>query len=192
METTAPDSDLTNEPPADWDKRRLSRTTKVLLVVGLLVVALLAVRFVLFPVVGVQSLQISSDTMQPNINSGDRVLFIAFGETDRGDVVIFDAPDEAPGLSTLLLGRVIGLGGESITFENSIVHIDGEPLDEPYLVEGIPTTTAPGEPESFLIPDDQVFIMGDDRPRSLDSRSYGPVEVETIQSNRHWVWNSAG
>ncbi len=95
-------------------------------------------------------------------------------EPERGDVVTFW--DEE--LDKLLVKRVIGLPGEQITFQNGYVYIDGQRLEEPYLPEQGVTTS--GNQDVFLVPEGCLFVMGDNRENSLDSRRltkpYIPVE----------------
>jgi signal peptidase I len=90
----------------------------------------------------------------------------------RGDIVVIDLPEAGP---ELLIKRVIGLPGETISGHGGQVYVDGEPLDELYV-------TSPGGrdvPEQ-TIPPLHVFVMGDNRQFSNDSRNFGPVPIDDI------------
>ena len=146
----------------------------------------------------VQAFFIPSESMVPTLEIGDRVLVnrLAYriGEPERGEIVVFsdeagaqrnNANPLAGGLRSLAAGlglappseqdyikRVIGLPGETIEITDGVVYIDGEPLDEAPTDEGGYLSSRDG---SFMparrIPDDEYFVMGDNRPRSSDSRS---------------------
>lgn len=130
----------------------------------------------------------------------DRVLVnkitYRFGEPQRGDVVVFDqTPNTGESLVGALLRnlaesvgartpeadlikRVIGLPGETIEIRDNTVFIDGVALEESYLEEA--TRTRWDNREPMLIGEDEYFVMGDNRTRSLDSRRFGPVSREEI------------
>ncbi|HWB88706.1 MAG TPA: signal peptidase I [Acidimicrobiia bacterium] len=149
----------------------------------------------------VQPFWIPSESMLDTIQVNDRVMVnkLAFqlGEPQRGDVVVFRdpaAPDvdesvpeavirsvlEAVGIRTRgqedLIKRVIGLPGETITISDNRVHIDGVPIEEPYLDEGV---VMPDE-GPFSVAEDEVFVMGDNRQFSFDSRRFGPIDQESL------------
>lgn len=149
----------------------------------------------------VQPFWIPSESMLPTIEVNDRVMVnkLAFqlGELERGDIVVFRDPAEpeieesvpeavirsvleAVGVRTRgrddLIKRVIGLPGETVTIEGSRVHIDGVAIDEPYLSE---TSSMPDE-GPFEVAEGQVFVMGDNREFSFDSRRFGPISQEDL------------
>ncbi|MCI0543953.1 MAG: signal peptidase I [Actinobacteria bacterium] len=149
----------------------------------------------------VQPFWIPSESMVPTLEVNDRVmvnkLSVVFGEPGRGDIVVFRDPAEPPltesipqavirsvleaiGVRTRgaddLIKRVIALPGETISIEDNRVVIDGVPLSEPYLPEG---TEMPGFSPVTVGPD-EVFVMGDNREFSFDSRRFGPIPVDDI------------
>lgn len=170
-----------------------------ILVVVAFVVALLVKTFVL------QAFFIPSASMLPTLREGDRVIVekigYRIGEPERGDVVVFerdlpvlggpaedqpfwtDIIDAFRGLFGFPTGgtqdfikRVVGVGGDTLQgFEGRLL-VNGEPLDEPYLTEG--TTTGDFGPTQ--VPEGMIFVMGDNRENSDDSRSFGPIPVDTV------------
>ncbi len=151
-----------------------------------LIVAMLVRLFLL------QQFFISGPSMETTMFSDNRVLVskLAYkiGDIDRGDVVVFDRAtmNGSQIEHDDLIKRVIGLGGESIEIRDCSVYIDGTKLDEPYLpsrdiglanlsdrcgVVSMPLTT---------IENDEVFLVGDNRPQSFDSRMFGPIKKDLI------------
>jgi signal peptidase I len=155
----------------------------------------------------VQAYHIPSSSMVPTLHDGDRVvvnrLSYQFGEIERGQVVVFSKPQGTNGENDLIK-RVIGLPGETIRFVDNQVYIDGLRVEEPYLAEQDstrPRLTIPGcaqeSPASDLcvIPEDHVFMMGDNRLGSSDSRVFGPIETDAIVGRaflRVWPLNHLG
>lgn len=126
---------------------------------------------------------VEGSSMASTLSSGDRVfvnkLSYRFGDPGRGDVVVLH---EIRGTTERdLIKRVIALPGEEIEIRSCEVRIDGRLLVEPYLD---PTVVTPGncggDYGPLIIPDDAVFVMGDNRPGSQDSRALGPIEHDDI------------
>ena len=133
----------------------------------------------------VRSFSIPSASMEQTLLIGDRILVneLVPGVMDlhRGDVVVFEDPGGwlAAGEGDDLVKRVIGLPGDTVSCCDSEgrLRVNGEPLDEPYLdvPEGDPASLTPFE---VTVPDGALWVMGDNRERSADSRSHvtGPYE----------------
>ena len=148
-----------------------------------------------------QPFWIPTPSMDPTIQINDRVMVnkvvMNFSDINRFDIVVFRDPAapeiedsffqavvrsvlEAVGIQTRgkedLIKRVIALPGETITIQNNQVLIDGAPLDEPHLPEGV---QMPDE-GPVTLGDDEVFVMGDNRQQSFDSRAFGPIPVADV------------
>lgn len=94
---------------------------------------------------------------------------------------------------TNYIKRVIGVAGDHIKIESGKVYLNGQELNEPYLRDGIKT-----EQKVFtdiIVPENCVFVMGDNRPQSMDSRSFGCIPLEKVESKvviRFWPLNKFG
>ena len=131
----------------------------------------------------VRLIGVSGPSMQNTLYTGDRILVLnsLLCDFQPGDVVVVNAYN-AP-LDETLVKRIIAVGGQivDIDFITGTVYVDGEALDEPYIKE--PTYTADGVSFPLTLEEDEVFIMGDNRNHSTDSRSIqlGPVKEGYIQ-----------
>jgi signal peptidase I len=99
-----------------------------------------------------------------------------FDPPKRGDIVVLNPPyaSDEP-----YIKRVIGLPGETITFANGAVLVNGEPLHEDYIEAWI-TSCSGGEWCSLVVPEGSVFVLGDNRQDSTDSRDFGPIRYDRI------------
>jgi len=166
---------------------------------GLLLTAL--VIAVLIKTFLVQPFWIPSESMLDTIHVNDRVMVnkLAFrlGVPERGDVVVFRDPAEpeidesipeavirsvleAVGIRTRgrddLIKRIIGLPGDTITIADNRVHIDGVALSEPYLADNVVMPNA----GPFHVGEEEVFVMGDNRQFSFDSRRFGNISFDAL------------
>lgn len=102
---------------------------------------------------------------------------------ERGDIIIFQSelPDESTGKEKLLIKRVIGLPGDDISISDDQLYINGEAYHEDYLKDGYtPAFEIPEEGETYTVPEDSYFCMGDNRVGSIDSRRH---EVGCVSSD---------
>jgi signal peptidase I len=122
-------------------------------------------------------------SMQPNLYVGYRMMTekvsYRFHEPKRGDIVIAKPRDS----QVTLVKRVIGLPGETIESKNGHTYINGNPIDEPWVASFGGRYLAPTH-----IPEGYVFIIGDNRPISHDSRAIGPVSIEDIEGRVIFVY----
>jgi signal peptidase I len=161
-------------------------------VFGAVVVAILIKAFLF------QAFFIPSESMESTLEPGDRVLVnkVSYDLHDvhRGDVVVFSLPGFlAPGEPQGdLIKRVIGLPGDTVEVRPSGVYINGALLQEPYV------DAASGEGPTYprtRVPEHTVFVMGDNRSNSRDSRFFGPVPNDAIVGRaffRLWPLSSIG
>ncbi len=105
---------------------------------------------------------------------------------ERGDIIIFQSelPNDGSDGNKLLIKRVIGLPGDELSIRDNQLYINGEYYEEDYLKDGYtPAIDVPAEGETFVVPEDSYFCMGDNRAGSIDSRdeSVGVVTSDLIK-----------
>jgi signal peptidase I len=139
-----------------------------------------------------QQFYISGPSMESTLYQNNRVLVnklsYRFSSVGRGDIVVFDrvTSNGAEVVHDDLIKRVIGLENETLEIKQCVVYINNEPLEENYLDEF--TRTEPDlvarcrtpDMHPVTIPDNYVFVMGDNRAESFDSRSFGAIEESKI------------
>jgi signal peptidase I len=121
-----------------------------------------------------------------------------FDAYKRGDIVVFTPPEDWVGADrTPFIKRVIGVGGDTVEIHDGGVYINGERLDEPYIyteTDGSVQTTDSAQ-ERWVIPGDELFLMGDHRQDSADSRAFGPVAANQVIGRawlRYWPFDTFG
>lgn len=183
---------LDTAPPEEKSEALAFLKELPFLIVGALIVAVIVKSFL------IQVFWIPSGSMEDTLQIGDRVIVnkVAYriGDPSRGDVVVFEPETfheesiatkvsrnllESVGLRTPesdLIKRVIGLPGETIEIHDNAVFVDGSPLVEPYLPEGLVMR----DQGPWEVPEDRYFVMGDNRNSSNDSRVFGAIERDRI------------
>lgn len=135
----------------------------------------------------VEPMSVPSASMAPTLAPGDRVLtnkvVYDFADPDRGDLVVFESVDERK--DEEIVKRVVGLPGEELSVQEGVLTVNGDPPSEPYLLatQESPTTRETPGIDSFgpiVVPQNHVFVMGDNRTNSYDSRFFGPVPEENL------------
>jgi signal peptidase I len=122
-----------------------------------------------------------------------------FDTYKRGDIVVFKPPpDWSQQDGTPFIKRVIGVSGDEIEILDGEVLVNGVRLSEPYVyqVDGEPQATeTTTEPPRWLVPDGELFVMGDHRSSSSDSRTFGPIGVGDVVGRawlRYWPADTIG
>ncbi len=149
---------------------------EILIFIGLAIIIVVPIRFLV-----AQPFVVEGESMHPTFESGDYLvvdeLSYRLGDPKRGDVVIFRYPGDP---SVFYIKRIIGLPGETVHInkgKTSISKTDGSTviLNETYVVAEDATYTL-----DTTLGSDQFFVMGDNRPRSSDSRVWGPLPREDL------------
>lgn len=107
-----------------------------------------------------------------------------FDPYKRGDIIVF-APPAGSGVSDPLIKRVIGVAGDTIDIRDGAVYVNGQRLVEPYTYGGQPTLPI-GDVSHWVVGPGQLFVLGDHRAVSIDSRVFGPIEVSSVVG-RAWL-----
>jgi signal peptidase I len=126
-----------------------------------------------------EAFYIPSESMNPTLEVGDRVFvnkFVyRFSEPERDDIIVFRS---AEGGNEDLIKRVVGLPGDNIEVRDGVLFVNGEHREEPYLNKRFPDSESYGP---TTVPPNHLFMMGDNRANSRDSRFFGPIPYENIE-----------
>jgi signal peptidase I len=128
-----------------------------------------------------QQFAVEGTSMLTTLHPSDRVLVNKLSyhlhDVHRGDIVVFERPANVPDTGIKdLIKRVVGLPGEVIESKDGEVYVDGHRIKEPYLDRGVRTVNL----DRQKIGDDEVFVMGDNRTNSEDSRIFGPIDEDLL------------
>lgn len=156
----------------------------------------------------IQAFKIPSGSMLQTLLIGDHILvnkfiygtklpfsdkrILVFTKPKRGDIIVFKYPEDP---SRDFIKRVIGVEGDIIEERNKIVYVNGKPLNEPYVQH---TDNSVGiEPRDnfgpYLVPKNKLFVMGDNRDQSYDSRYWGYVDMKDVKGKAfiiYWSWDN--
>lgn len=153
-----------------------------------------------------QQYYIDGPSMQTTLMPQDRVLVNKMSyklhDVHRGDVIVFDRVTNEVQHDDLIK-RVLGLPGEALEIRSCVVYIDGVRVEEPYLnleqtsqIEPSARCGSHTDMAPVVIPEDMVFVMGDNRVQSFDSRDFGPIDIDKVRGRAFvviwpasaWAW----
>lgn len=142
-----------------------------------------------------QPFRVQQKSMQHTLEESQYVLVDKltpnFDTYKRGDIVVFTPPPNwaAPG-GEPYIKRVIGVGGDTVQVRDGSVFLNGTKLVEPYVFKEDDGQTQATDPltsvDNWVIPDGQLFLMGDHRGNSADSREFGPIDIKVV-IGRAWL-----
>ncbi|MHB9033585.1 MAG: signal peptidase I [Anaerolineae bacterium] len=137
-----------------------------------------------------QATRVEGESMLPNLHNNERLIIEKISyrlhPPRRGDIIVIEPPQKG---TEPLIKRVIGLPGETISVHDGQVFINDTVLREPYLAQ-----KTNGSMNPLLVPEGYVFVMGDNRNASNDSRAFGPVPTQDIIGKawlRYWPLTAA-
>ncbi|MGX7162820.1 signal peptidase I [Enterococcus massiliensis] len=161
----------------------------ILFFLGVALILILLRSFVFTPVM------VKGDSMDPTLQDGEHVIALKNTEIKRFDIVTFPAPDEA---GKNYIKRVIGLPGDSVSYKDDQLYINGKKFEEDYLQEykdkltdGAPLTndfTMLDYFSSETIPDGKILVLGDNRRISKDSRMIGLIDEDAILGDVKFIF----
>lgn len=144
----------------------------------------------------IQAYKMPAGSLEPTILIGDQILakkrFSVQQGIQRGDMIIFPYPKDA---SKDYVKRVVAMGGETIEMVNKEVFINGHLLHEPYVIHSDHSIMPKGSRDNFgpvTVPEDALFVMGDNRDQSNDSRFWGFIEKSAVKGKAYviyWSWD---
>ena len=160
----------------------------------------------------VQAFKIPSGSMIPTLQIGDHILvnklaygiriplygqyLVDFGKVQRGDVIVFIFPEDR---SKDFIKRVVGIAGDTVEIRGKKVFLNGKQIEDPHAhFEGDdPQNVLPASRDDFgpsRVPENQLFVMGDNRDRSYDSRFWGFVNLDDVRGKAfliYWSWDGS-
>lgn len=173
-------TEMIPEPEAPQQERRSG-----LLRFALDILETLILSLVLFAVINAISARIRVDgfSMEPTLRTGEFVivnkLAYKLSEPKLGDVIVFHYPRDP---QQEYIKRVIGLSGDKVLISNGQVSVNGQIIDEPYIA------AAPSYQSEWTVPENSLFVLGDNRNNSSDSHSWGPVPMEKVIGKAIFVY----
>lgn len=175
--------DIKSQPITEPVLLRGQRSGLPSFIIDILETLILAV--ILF--VGINSvsarIRVDGSSMEPTLHGGEYVLVnklsYRVGQPDYGDVIVFYYPRDP---EQEYIKRVIGLPGDQVDVSDGRVYVNGQPLEEPYIA------AAPVYPGSWMVPENSLFVLGDNRNNSSDSHSWGSVPISYVVGKAVFVY----
>ncbi len=187
--------DPVNDARQGPEPRRRSRAARWLIeivqTVGLTLVLFFGIQWLV-----AQPFQVEQYSMERTFEQGDYVLIDKLSPRwdgyARGDVVVFTPPAAWSSRPEPYIKRVIGEPGDRVEIRDGWVFVNDVALDEPYLYrgeDGDPEPSMPGDGDTWAVGADELFVMGDHRMESADSRAFGPIAISSVIGRaalRYW------
>lgn len=184
------------------DKKRLIKEYAEAIITAL-VLALIIRAYI------IQAFKIPSGSMIPTLLIGDHILvnkfiygtkipfsdrsILAFREPEKGDIIVFKYPEDP---KKDFIKRVVATGGDTLEERNKIMYVNGKEVKEPYAYHIDSYIRPRGDPRDnfgpVIVPENKVFVMGDNRDQSFDSRYWGFVDIKEIKGKAliiYWSWD---
>jgi signal peptidase I len=143
-----------------------------------------------------EAFKVPAPSMVPTFLVGDHVLADKWaylsGEPERGDLVIFRYPRSRK--TIYFLKRCVAIGGDVVEIRDRDLHVNGNKVEEPYAAFFMEGEVVEGMDNfgPFTVPDDKMFVLGDNRHNSNDSRFWGPAEISDVKAKVriiYWSWD---
>ena len=184
-------SPMTRPPAPTEQPRQKSFIRDTLEIVFLALVLYVVIQY------AVQTVHVLGSSMLYTLHDNDLLVASKISyklhPPQRGDIIVFKPPDEA---SRDFIKRIIALPGERIRITNGVVYINDQILGEPYLPEKWTyNNNWPASGQDQIMPPNEYFVMGDNRNHSSDSRTFGPITLDSILGKaeiRIWPLNDIG
>ena len=186
------------EPNYQVDEQSFSDKLKSNIIELIEFVAIVAAILMTIRVFAAEPHRVSGSSMIPNFHDGDYIITNKLAKSSsslqRGEVIILENPSDK---NQVFIKRVVGLPGEKVKLLNGKVYLNNEALEEKYLPEDL---SSPGESflkegEEVIVPENNYFVMGDNRSNSSDSREWGFLQKDLVVGQallRYWPVNKAG
>ena len=184
------------------DKKRLIKEYAEAIITALLLALIIRAYII-------QAFKIPSGSMIPTLVIGDHVLvtkfiygtkipfsdksILVFKQPEKGDIIVFKYPEDP---KKDFIKRVTAKGGDTLEERNKIMYVNGKEVKEPYAYHGDSYIRPRGDPRDnfgpLIVPENRVFVMGDNRDQSFDSRYWGFVDIKAIKGKAliiYWSWD---
>jgi signal peptidase I len=184
------------------DKKRLIKEYAEAIITALLLALIIRAYII-------QAFKIPSGSMIPTLVIGDHILvtkfiygtkipfsdksILVFKQPEKGDIIVFKYPEDP---KKDFIKRVVATGGDTLEERNKIMYVNGKEVTEPYAYHGDSFVRPRGDPRDnfgpLIVPENKVFVMGDNRDQSFDSRYWGFVDIKAIKGKAliiYWSWD---
>ena len=138
-----------------------------------------------------QATRVEGQSMVPNLHNNERLIIekvtYRFHEPQAGDIVVLKRPNR---VGEPLIKRIVGVPGQTIEIQEGLVFVDGKPYEEPYLDQA-----TWGKMEPVIVPEEHLFVLGDNRGASNDSRAFGVISYDDVVGRawfRYWPLSEMG